>query len=453
MKLFKSILSSKSNSAILLIIIACISVDVSLKNWTKLQRVIEYDVHHYYAYLPAVFIYEDIKLNKSSYQFEDDYYPFWTAKTDNGSNVVKTSMGLAFLYAPFFFVAHGYALLSDYPANGFSEPYKVFLLVSALFYLCIGLLYIKKILLHYQFSDTTIAITLLLLGLGTNLFCYASQSAPMGHVYSFSLFAIFFYYTIKWHEHTTFKNTIIIGFALGLISLIRPSNLLIVVFFAFYNTNTIKELLQKLRHFNHYLLMLICIILFWLPQLVYWKITTGNLFYYSYPDETFFFNDPKIWDGLFSFRKGWLIYTPIMTFSLAGIFLLRDNFKKIGLALIAFLLLNSYVVFSWWCWWYGGGFGQRALVDSYPLLCIPLASFITYILQKKYYVQIIFSAVALFFIWLNILQTYQFEVGICHWEGMTKELYFKEFGKLHKIDDFDQYVSWPNYEEAKKGNR
>ena len=36
---------------------------------------------------------------------------------------------------------------------------------------------------------------------------------------------------------------------------------------------------------------------------------------------------------------------------------------------------------------------------------------------------------------------------------MTKELYFKQFGKLDKIKDFDNYLSYPNYEEAISGGK
>jgi hypothetical protein len=35
---------------------------------------------------------------------------------------------------------------------------------------------------------------------------------------------------------------------------------------------------------------------------------------------------------------------------------------------------------------------------------------------------------------------------------MTKELYFKQFGKLGYISDYNKYVSHPDYDEAKKGN-
>jgi hypothetical protein len=119
--------------------------------------------------------------------------------------------------------------------------------------------------------------------------------------------------------------------------------------------------------------------------------------------------------------------------------------------IILFLILNLYIVFSWWCWWYGGSFGQRSLIESYALLALPFAAFIKFISEKKWYYNIIFYAIALFFVWLNIFQTYQYEHHSLHWDAMTKELYFKQFGKLDIISDFDKYLDHPNYEDAVKG--
>ena len=164
-------------------------------------------------------------------------------------------------------------------------------------------------------------------------------------------------------------------------------------------------------------------------------------------------NAPKIIDGLFSFRKGWLIYTPMMAFALVGIFMLKGALKKTQLPIILFFIINLYITFSWWCWWYGGSFGQRSLVESYALLAIPFTSFIKYVSEKKWYTNLIFYSITLFFIWLNLFQTLQFENMVLHYDGMTKELYFKQFGKLDKIKDFDTYVVSPDYEKALKGNR
>jgi|GEM_PF-7006230 len=93
-------------------------------------------------------------------------------------------------------------------------------------------------------------------------------------------------------------------------------------------------------------------------------------------------------------------------------------------------------------------YGQRALIDSYALLAIPLAAFVNYIAAKKWYIKLPFSILVLFFIWLNIFQTYQYEFKSLHYEAMSKKLYFKQFGKLNKIDKFDEYLIWPNTKKA-----
>ncbi len=336
-----------STTAIFIVVLACLLIDANLKNFEKQDRVIEWDVHSYYAYLPAVFIYNDIKLVKSDYRFGNSYYLFWPSTTAEGKNVIKTSMGIAILYAPFFFVAETIAVLTDYPETGFSEPYKIFLLLSAVFYLFVGLDYLKKTLRHFKFSDIHTAITILLIGLGTNLLCYSSQSAPMSHVYSFCLISIFIYYTIRWHEFQTIKHTLIIGFLIGLISLIRPTNVIVMLIFVFYGISNVSDLKDRFLFFRKktplLLLMLILFILVWMPQFIYWKIVTGHFFYYSYTGERFFFNDPKIIDGIFSFRKGWLVYTPIMAFALIGIFLLKDSVKKMQFPIIIFFVINIYI--------------------------------------------------------------------------------------------------------------
>jgi hypothetical protein len=446
-----------SSVAILIVVLACLTIDMGFKNWEKQQRVIEWDIHSYYAYLPAGWIYKDIHLTKSDYRFDDHYWLFWPNQTAEGKNVIKTTMGMAILYAPFFVVAHTITNLSDYPENGISEPYKFLLLMSTLFYLFVGLDFLKKILEHYKFSDLHTSVTILLIGLGTNLTAYASQSAPMSHVYSFCLFAAFIYYTIKWYEFQTLKNTLIIGFLIGLISLIRPSNIIIMLFFALYNIASLYDFKERILLFKKtiplLLLMLFVFFIVWVPQLIYWKISSGSYFYYSYPDERFFFNDPKIMKGLFGFRKGWLIYTPMMAFALAGIFALKGTIKKIRLPIVLFFIVNIYITFSWWCWWYGGSFGQRGLIESYALLAIPFASFVKYVSEKRWYYNAVFYCTAVFFIWLNLFQTLQFENMSLHYDGMTRVLYFKQFGKLDKIDDFANYVSSLDYEEAKKGKR
>ena len=445
-----------STPAIGIVALACLLVDFSLKNWEKEERVIEWDVHSYYEYLPAFFTYDDIKFEKSDYRLSDSRYLFWPVFTDDGRKVIKMTMGTAFFYTPFFFAAHVYASVTDYPEDGFSEAYKIFLLLSTVFYLIIGFDFLRKILSRYDFSDKIIATVILLIGLGTNMLCYASQSAPMSHVYSFCAFTIFIYYTIRWYEKQSIKHTVILGLLFGLIALVRPTNSVIILFFILYGVLTFSELKKRLLFFlRKYLLVLVmavCTFLVWIPQILYWKAATGQFFSYSYGDEGFFFSHPRILEGLFSWRKGWLVYTPMMAFSLAGIFFLKGELKKFRAAISVFMIVNVYIVFSWWCWWYGGTFGQRSFIESSGMLAIPFASFLKYLSDKKIIYGILFYGIGIFLIWLNIFQTYQFEFHALHYDGMSKKLYFKQFGKLDTIPDNEPLISWPNYKEAIKGN-
>lgn len=444
-----------SLAAIIAVVMAAGITVLDLKNWRERDRVIEHDVHSYYAYLPAFFIYDDITLEAGDYNPEEKYYYFWPNYTPEGRKVIKMSMGLSVLYAPFFFAAHAYATLSDvYPASGFSEPYKVMLLVSALCYLLLGLLAVRRILRAVGFSEGVTAFTVLLIGAGTNLFAYASQSAPNVHVYNFFLFAAFLLLTRDWYRSPGLRRSAAVGLLFGLIALVRPSNAVIALFFVLYGTGSLRDIAARIRFFAgrpHLLIMIAaCAAAVWVPQLFYWKAATGSWLYYSYNEEGFYFTDPKIVEGLFSFRKGWLVYTPMMVFALIGFFVMRGAARAWRLPVAVFAAVNIYVVFSWWCWWYGGTFGQRVMIESYALLAVPFASFLAFLSGKSAGVKWAFGAVAGFFIWLNIFQTYQFENLSLHHDGMNRTLWLKQFGRMEKVPDFDSLVDWPDYEGAKE---
>ena len=437
-----------SSLAIFLVVTGVMILNLDLKNWEKQERVIEHDVHGYYAYLPLIFIYDDVRIDKQEYRQGENIYWFWPSKTKDGKKIIKYTSGLSIMYAPFFMVAHFIANNSNYLSSGFTEPYKLLLLFSALFYLIIGLDFLSRTLKELAFSNSTIFITILSIGLGTNLFAYSSQSATMAHVYSFCLFSGFVYNTVIWYKTKKRKQLIWLFLLFGLITLIRPTNGLIVLFFMLYGLSSFKDIKGRIllykKHFLSLLLVIPIVIIVWYPQLWYWKKVTGDYLYYSYGKEGFYFLDPQILQGLFSFRKGWLVYTPIMVFSIIGLLLLKGKARKIKTGTIVFTILNIYVIFSWWCWWYGGTFGQRVMIESYAILAIPFAAFFTWIFEKGLIMKISVGLISLFFIWLNLFQTYQFEHLSLHYDGMTKELYFKQFGKLKTIENFSTYLDGPD---------
>ena len=171
---------------------------LSVKFWKEEQRVIEWDAISYYAYLPAAFIYNDLSLG-----FADNYngphkFIFWPEKGPDGQHVIKTTMGLSVLWLPFFIAGHLTALITGADAGGYSGPYKFFLLISALFYLMTGLIYLRRIILT-QVSDLVTSLILAGFAFGTNLYWYTLFQGTMAHVYSFALISVFVWYSMEWH--------------------------------------------------------------------------------------------------------------------------------------------------------------------------------------------------------------------------------------------------------------
>mgnify|MGYP006281917853 CR=1 FL=1 len=441
--------------AALLIILGIYLLHIlNVRFWNRGDGTIEWDIISYYAYLPAAFIYDDLSLSfiEDDKEFFSDY--IWPEKTEEGNKVIKTSMGLAYLYSPFFLIAHQYSKKSDYQANGYSLPYHLALSFSSLFYAIFGFWFLWKILRTY-FSHWVSFITMISIGLGTNLFAYTTVFAPMPHSFNFTLIILFIWLTMKWYEKRKLVNSFFLGLVFGLIVLIRPTNIVILLFFLLYGINNKRSFKERfhlyLKNSKFILVIVVSALIIWTPQLLYWKNQTGDFLYFSYgEDEKFFWLQPVFWKGLFGFRKGWLIYTPIMIFGVAGIFLLKGKLKDLRLPIILTLVTAMYLIFSWWCWWYGGSFGMRPMIDYYGMLAIPMASFLQFASTRKRIARNIFYSLFSIGFLLGIYHYIQFHYDAIHYDSMTWKAYKHSFGRIHDSDKLDELLEPPDYEEAKR---
>ena len=436
-----------------LIIGIVVFTHLNLNYWNDNTRIIANDIISYYAYLPSTFIYHDPALHFVDNAPEEVKSKVWYHTTSTGGRALKYTMGMAILYSPFFFAAHVIAPLSGFNPNGYTLPYRIALIVSCTFYLAFALYFLRKILSMF-FSSTITALTTIAIVLGTNLFCYSTSEAPMTHVYSFFLFAVFIYSTIKWYEQPGYSKSILLGFLIGLISVVRPTNVLIVLFFLLWDIRSFSDLKNRFFYFIRQIKFLIpiflCCLLMWVPQFIYWKMVSGQWFYYSYGEEGFFFLHPQIINGLFSYRKGWLLYTPMMIIALAGIPLLYKYYRPFFIPILTFTMLNIYIILSWWTWWYGGGFGQRPFIESYALLAIPLAAIIEKASGGKPYKKALTYIFIILLTGFSIFQTEQYRYGSIHWDSMSKRAYWGTFGKLHPPENFNELLEPPDYEKALK---
>lgn len=417
---------------LLLAVLRFINLPVEILSW---------DVFGYYLYLPATFIHQDSALQNTAwldelmrlYEPSGTLYQLYAMPA--GKMLIKYTSGIAMLTLPFFLLGHLIALLAGFPADGLSLPYQLSMAAGGLVYAFVGLFYFKRILEH--FFDGKIALLLLLLVFfGTNyLQVVAFDGTLLAHNFLFTFYAILVYYTIKWHEKATNTSAVMIGVSFGFISLLRPTEAVIALFPLLYNVfdlNSLKIKMQQLRaNFSQLLLLVFIVLIIWIPQLIYWKQVTGQYFYYTYQNagEGLDFLSPHTLDFLFSFRKGWLVYTPMMLFALLGFIFLFQKNRSLFYAVFLFTALDIYVISSWTCWWYAGGsFSARAIVPAYILLAFPLGYFLIWVEQKTKFIKAIFSILFLLLIVLNLFQTWQFENGIISKQRMTRAYYMAIFG-------------------------
>ena len=410
-------------------------------------NILSWDVFGYYLYLPAFFIYHDLRLTNitwvnhliDQYQMTSTFYQATALPT--GGWVMKYSLGMALLNAPGFFVAHTISLVSGYKPDGFSLPYQYAWAISGLIYSAIGIIMLRKILLEF-FDEMITVFLLLIIVLATNHFQLTAFDGYLSHNYTFTIYTCIVWFTLKWHKQPKWQYALGLGLSMGLAVLVRPSELVCIIIPLLWDISNRQSLIQKLSliksNYGHIVLIVLAAFLAGLPQLLYWKYSTGNWFYYSYTNagEGFDFAQPYLKEVLFSFRKGWLIYTPVMVFSLAGFISLFKRNRSLFYSILIYFLVNLYVVSSWTCWWYAGGsYSQRALLSSYVLLAIPLGYFIQQIQAWNRILKVILFSIIGFMLVLNLFQAWQWAHGVIDRTRMTKAYYFATFGETSVTED------------------
>lgn len=406
-------------------------------------NIISYDVFGYYLYLPFSHIYHDLGLTNqeqvetiiSQYHNTEAFYQ--AMKMPNGNWLMKYSMGMAVLYAPFYFIGHLFALILGFPADGFSYPYQVALWAGGVIYTLTGLYFLHKLLIRY-FSDTAVAIVLVLTYLGTNYYFHSSffgQNA-MSHNYLFTLYALLLWYTDQWHKNGKLKNMLAVGAVCGLMTLSRPTEIVCMAIPLFWNITSRASLKQKITLLlqKKWQVVLFAGMVAGIGslQFIYWRIYAGQFFVNSYggnPGEGLELFRPYTLQVLFSYRKGWFVYTPVMVFSLVGLIIAVRKKAFYAVAVTLYFVANLYLVSSWSCWWYAGCFSQRALIPSYAVLALPLAAWVDFLFTRKPLVRIAGVSVLAVLLCFNLFQTWQFRVGILPQDRTTKAYYWKIFGK------------------------
>ncbi len=388
-----------------------------------------------YAYLPSAFVFHTFDftavLESEKERRPPDYQGHYFHDVD-GTLINKFSCGQALLQLPFFIVAYFLSLLLGFEMDGYNILFQYSVAIAALFWTSVGLLFFVKLARTYQISKEKAWLMAFIGFFGSNLFFYTLISPSHSHAYSFSIITITLYFVRKSFLSQSRNAILMAAFCFGLVVLVRPVNIIAVAGFPFLASSTFQfrsTIKNKLVNF-HFLAAALVFVLALSPQFIINYLQTGKSIIYGYQNEGFYFSHPELFNFLFSFRKGWFVYTPLMLLLVPAIVTLYKRSKYEFYTFIVFCVLIVYVFSSWWNWFYGDSFGMRPMVDFYGLFFLVIVLMVNNL--KKKFLSITISIFVLLVVFLNLFQSWQYAVDIIHPDAMNKEAYSYVFLRTDK---------------------
>ena len=420
-----------------LIIIALLITLVRIFN--PPHNILSYDSFGYYLHLPARYIYNDpglknfkwVEAINQTYKNTPTYYQF--SEGTDGQKVIRFYRGISYVLMPAFWFGDLWARISGSPRDGFSIPYTRAAWIWGLIMNLIGLWFSRKILLRY-FDEGTAALTLVLIFGVSNLYFFMAYGNEIPHVYLYTLSSLLIWFTISWHDSPKIKTAIAAGLTSGLIAASRPSEVLVLLIPLLWGIHDKKSALNKLNLFlenwTSILALGVAFIILIIPQMLYWKAVTGGWFFEAYndPGSKLDLDNPRFFNVLLSFRKGWLIYSPVMVFALWGLWKSFKEKKLWAWGVSAYFLLNLYLIASFTSL---VSYGWRAFIQTYAALLLPMAVFAINLLKAPKVKQYLFTLVLLLLLFLNIFQAIKINRGSIDGSRMTRKYYFATFFKLN----------------------
>jgi hypothetical protein len=393
----------------------------------------------YYSYLPAAWIYQDADYEfakKLGHQYygRDIRNDFLNQAGEDKVN--KYFPGVSLLLLPFFLIAHFLALLSGAEADGYSLLYQYGVGFAAAFWLVFGfdrmLSLLKESGLN-QAHSIWISLTMIL---GTNLLYNTCSVPSQSHVYSFAVLSAAALHFKRWccGTHYRYRNGVYFFLFFSLAIAIRPLAVIAFPGFLFFvdrPSSFVKSALRQVQRRSSLALSALAFALPLLYVVFWWKWQCNSWMVYSYTGEHFYLHKPHVFEFLFSFRKGWFIYHPILLLAFSGILLMWKQSGKRAFAFFLFWIFLIYVHASWWIWTYSVPFGQRVMIDYLVFIlppCAGLFQFVSLYKIKKNILRILILILVMFNLW----RTWQYHEGIIPWEYVDAKLYFETITQTHR---------------------
>lgn len=407
---------------------------------------------NHYAFLPAAIS------NGGSFIFSTDEVN-GLQHLPNGDKMSNETYGVALMELPFFLIGRILTEQGGKADTGFGLNYLLSIHWGGIFYFLLGLILLRRFLQLY-FNEKITSLTLLLTAFGTNMFYYGAGCVETDQVYLFFLMAVLLNLIPDFMHQKSIKRSFGLGIVMGLISLIRPSEAWLLLLPFFWGIKNKGEAMDRFKEISrkpvYSVILLIGIILIWTPQLIVWRRMTEDFFFGTGIERNFYWTEPLIMNFLFGFRRGWIIYSPLIVFFLSGLYFMNGDWKWTRNVMIVGLLFLIYWNSCRWDYAEGGGFGARVMAHHLAWLSLPMAVLIRKMMNVSSGWPSIIMVVLFFMgIGLNLGQTYQHVRGYLHPDSQTIESYKYIFGRFSiegkNYDELVRLYRAPDFEKMKIG--
>lgn len=418
-----------SSRSVILLGLLLITLIALIKNPSDpYDRFIGGDAKGYYAYLPAAFIYGDFSygfvddIEKKHYNDNPAARKDFLTETEHGGKVNKTFPGASLFYMPFFLLAHVLTFLSPWEADGYSYLYQWVLPVAHVFYFCCALLLLQRMSKRKGWEMNRFWLVVLVALLGTQLGYYLVFDLTLIHLFGWAMMIFTIDLIDRIFERPNTIKFFLLGLFLGILLILRPTNLLALLFLPFVGFVlgwNWKLLINQLISRKGITALLGIIIPIFLMSFL-WYAQSGHWVVYSYGEEGFNFAEPHMLNFTFGYEKGWLLYTPLaaILIILCAVYFIRKWSLFSGVYWIFSWVLVVYIFSSWWYWNYGFGFSQRVMIEYSVFFLLP-------VMKMKFSNK--FFTLTTPLVLLSIWQSYQVRFGVLPGGMTTKEIYWKHF--------------------------
>lgn len=345
-----------------------------------------WDAAFYYSYARSLVFDQDVALENDlilSYPSASDDFVAnepHTKQTVTGHVYAPFAIGSGLFWLPFLAFLRLVALAAGFAITSGFESFLVAPVATFSALTGFVLFWLAYRIAAREAGSITALIATLTLSFSTPLIYYQFREPLYAHVPSAFFNTLLLY--VWWRSYEaipTVRQGLIIGFLLGMATLMRWQNVIYVLLpltstgWAWLQLTPERRRRQIARLFQFFAASAVAFIAVFLLQLAVWEIHYGS--WLTIPQGTAFmtWHSPFLREYLFSSFRGLLPWMPVFALALFGLLIQARRRPRLVLPILILLLVSTYVNASSRDWFSGGAFGPRRSTGEVAILILGYA--------------------------------------------------------------------------------